>query len=447
MSAPVAPLGGPGHWTGFIDEIVAGGWIDPETGKNERVPYATIVIEESLAGREAELVAPLGLGRRLGIVSDGTTHAVLGARIEAALGGIASCESIVLDHPHADSHHVELLRERTAHLDGIVAVGSGTINDLCKYVTFLDGKKYCVFATASSMNGYTSTTASITLDSGFKVSFAAHAPLGVFIDLRINAAAPVKLKAAGLGDSLCRSTAQVDWWLSHRLFGTAYSSLPFRLQARDEPAMLEHAPGLAAGETDAVGYLHRVLILVGFGVWFVGATHPGSMGEHQISHYIDSFAGAQHPGTTHGQQVGVASLTMARLQHALFARETPPRVRPTRIDRAELASRLGPENADKCIAEWSHKALDEKTADELNQKLDALWPSLREECRSFMLPLETMRGSLAAAGGATTALELGLDPDLYRTAVLHAREMRNRYSVLDLLGDSGELAALVEHET
>jgi glycerol-1-phosphate dehydrogenase [NAD(P)+] len=64
-----------------------------------------------------------------------------------------------------------------------------------------------------------------------------------------------------------------------------------------------------------------------------------------------------------------------------------------------------------------------------------------------MLPLETMRGSLAAAGGATTALELGLDPDLYRTAVLHAREMRNRYSVLDLLGDSGELAALVEHET
>jgi glycerol-1-phosphate dehydrogenase [NAD(P)+] len=447
MSARRPQSPGAGRWTQFIDEIVAGGWIDPETRKNERVPYEAIVIDETLAGREADLVAALRLGRRLAIVSDTKTHAVLGRRIEAALTSFADCTPVVLEHPHADAETVELVRARTALADAVVAVGSGTINDLCKYATFLDGKKYCVFATASSMNGYTSTTASITLASGFKTSFAAHAPRGVFIDLAISAAAPVQLKAAGLGDSLCRSTAQVDWWLSHRLFGTAYSSLPFRLQAADEPQMLAHAAGLAAGATDAVGYLHRVLILVGFGVSFVGATHPGSMGEHQISHYIDSFAGARHPGTTHGQQVGVASLTMARLQHALFARETPPRIRPTHIDRAELETRLDPANARKCIAEWSQKALDERGAAELNGKLEALWPALRAECQAFMLPVEGMRAALAAAGGATTAVGLGLDPAFYREAVLHAREMRNRYSALDLLADSGELEALVERET
>jgi glycerol-1-phosphate dehydrogenase [NAD(P)+] len=64
-----------------------------------------------------------------------------------------------------------------------------------------------------------------------------------------------------------------------------------------------------------------------------------------------------------------------------------------------------------------------------------------------MLPVATMRDALAGAGGATTALELGLDSALYREAVLYAREMRNRYSVLDLLADSGELEALVERET
>jgi glycerol-1-phosphate dehydrogenase [NAD(P)+] len=437
----------PGHWTAFIDEIVAGTWIDPQTHKNERVPYEAIVIDETLAGREATLVAGLGLGRRLAVVSDMKTHAVLGARIEAALAPVAECTSVILERPHADAETVAALRARTASAEALVAVGSGTINDLCKYATFLDGKKYCVFATASSMNGYTSTTASITLPSGFKTSFTAHAPRGVFIDLAISAAAPIKLKAAGLGDSLCRSTAQVDWWLSHRLFGTAYSSLPFRLQAADEPHMLAHAPGLATGSTDAVAYLHRVLILVGFGVSFVGATHPGSMGEHQISHYIDSFAGARHPGTTHGQQVGVASLTMARLQHALLARETPPRVRPTHIDRAELETRLDPDNAQKCIAEWSLKALDERGADEVNAKLATLWPELRAECAAFMLPVADMHAALAAAGGATTAAELGLDPAFYREAVMHAREMRNRYSALDLLADSGELAALVEGET
>jgi glycerol-1-phosphate dehydrogenase [NAD(P)+] len=447
MSADVGDRAGLRRWTRFIDEIVAGTWVDPQTGKNERVPYESIVIDESLAGREAELVATLGLGQTLAIVSDTKTYEVLGRRVEAALASVATCTSVVLDHPHADARTVELLRERTAHVDGVVAVGSGTINDLCKYATFLSGKKYCVFATASSMNGYTSTTASITLESGFKTSFAAHAPRGVFIDLAISAAAPIKLKAAGLGDSLCRSTAQVDWWLSHRLFDTAYSSLPFRLQADDEPQMIAHAAGLAAGDTDAVGYLHRILILVGFGVSFVGATHPGSMGEHQISHYIDSFAGARHPGTTHGQQVGVASLTMARLQHALFARETPPSVRPTRIDRAEMETRLDTDNAAKCIAQWSQKALDAPAAAQFNAKLARLWPELREECRAFMLPVEEMRGALAAAGGATTALELGLDPQLYREAVLHAREMRNRYSALDVLADSGELEALVASET
>lgn len=446
MTSAAAP-GAARHWTAFIDEIVAGTWVDPQTDRNERVPYEAIVIDETLAGREAALVAGLGFGRRLAIVSDTKTHAVLGQRVEDALAPLADCTSVILDHPHADAATVELVRARTADADAVVAVGSGTVNDLCKYATFLDGKKYCVFATASSMNGYTSTTASITLESGFKTSFAAHAPRGVFIDLAISAAAPIKLKAAGLGDSLCRSTAQVDWWLSHRLFGTAYSSLPFRLQAADEPHMLAHAPGLAAGTTDAVGYLHRVLILVGFGVSFVGATHPGSMGEHQISHYIDSFAGARHPGTTHGQQVGVASLTMARLQHALLARETPPRVRPTHIDRADLETRLDPDNAQKCIAEWSLKALDERGAAELNDKLDALWPELRAECAAFMLPVAEMHAALAAAGGATTAVELGLDPALYREAVLHAREMRNRYSALDLLADSGELAHLVEAET
>jgi glycerol-1-phosphate dehydrogenase [NAD(P)+] len=447
MSTDSSPLAARRHWTEFIDTIVAGDWIDPQTGKNERVPYKSIVIDETLAGHEAALVGSLKLGNRLTVVSDRNTHAVLGERVEAALQTIATCDSLILDRPHADEATVALVRARSADADAIVAVGSGTVNDVCKYATFLDGKPYCVFGTASSMNGYTSTTASITLESGFKVSFAAQAPRGVFIDLAVNAAAPIKLKAAGLGDSLCRPTAQVDWWLSHRLFGTSYSSLPFRLQANDEPSMIAHAPGLAAGETAAVGYLHRILVLVGFGVSFVGTTHPGSMGEHQISHYIDSFAGQRHPGTTHGQQVGVASLTMARLQHALFARERPPRVAPTRIDRDELTARLGASNAEKCISEWSRKALDAQGATTLNDKLEELWPTLRAECLAFMLPVETMRDALAAAGGATTAVELGLDPQLYREAVRHSREMRNRYSVLDLLADSGELDALVEHET
>ena len=107
--------------------------------------------------------------------------------------------------------------------DGVVAVGSGVLNDSCKHATFLDGRRYAVFGTAASMNGYGASTASVTLASGLKTSLPSHAPRGIFLDLAVSAAAPTWLSAAGLGDSLCRSTAQIDWWASHRLFGTFYS--------------------------------------------------------------------------------------------------------------------------------------------------------------------------------------------------------------------------------
>ena len=94
----------------------------------------------------------------------------------------------------------------------------------------------------------------------------------------------------------------------------------------------------------------------------------------------------------------------------------------------------------------SKKALDERDAAALNERLAAIWPALRDECRAFMLPVPTMHDTLERAGGATTGAALGLDSAFYRDAVIHSREMRNRYSVLDLLGDAGELPSLAANE-
>src|SRR6185369_6500513 len=256
----------------------------------------------------------------------------------------------------------------------------------------------------------TSTTASITLANGLKVSKPAHAPKGVFIDLGVNAAAPTYLIASGFGDCLVRSVAQFDWWLSHRLLDTFYTELPFDLEVPDEREMMKRAPGLAKGDVEAVGYLHRVLTLCGFGVSFTGMSNHGSMGEHQISHYIDCFAGKKHPGTLHGQQVGVASLTMARLQRQ-------------NLDVPDMKRRYGEEVAQICLAEMAQKSLDEKGAEAFNAKLQELWPTLREELESFSVPVAVMEKALKDSGGPTTAKELGLDVDFYREAVLHAREI------------------------
>ncbi len=53
----------------------------------------------------------------------------------------------------------------------------------------------------------------------------------------MSAAAPKHLAAAGFGDCLVRSVAQIDWWMSHRLLGTAYTDLPYLLTTPDEIAL------------------------------------------------------------------------------------------------------------------------------------------------------------------------------------------------------------------
>ena len=438
--------GPPGGYNALIDDIVAGRWVNPETGEPVRVPYRSVVIAETLDGREADLVAPLDLGDRLAVVADETTYAALGERVARALRPIAHVETVVLDRPHADVEDADRLAERLRGADGVVAVGSGTLNDLCKHVTAGDGRGYCVFGTAASMNGYTSTTASMMLPSGLKVSLPAHAPRGFFADIAVAAAAPKHLAAAGFGDCLCRSTAQIDWWLSHRLLSTAYRAAPYLIQAEDERRMNANAAGIGKGDIAAIGYLYRVLTLCGLGVSFTGMSNHGSMGEHQISHYIDCFAGSRHPGTLHGAQVGIASLTMARLQSLILDRETPPVVGPTRIDMDDMARRMGSDVAAECAAEWRKKALDADAADRLNARMAELWPDLRHECAAFALPAAEMAAMLEAAGGPTTAGELRLKPDLYAEAVLHCREMRERFSVLDVAADAGFLADFAADE-
>ena len=303
-----------------------------------------------------------------------------------------------------------------------------------------------MFGTAASMNGYAASTASVTLANGFKASLPAHAPRGIFLDLQVSAAAPPWLSAAGLGDSLCRSTAQIDWWASHRLLGTRYSATPYALQEGDEPEMLQLAPGLAAGDLQAVGVLQRALTLTGLGVCFTGVSNHGSMGEHLVSHWIDMFAGDSHPGSTHGQQVGVASLAMARLQARILAMEAPPPVRPTIVDEAGMLRRYGPEIGAQCAAEFRRKAMDGAAADAINARAAALWPEFRRELLAFALPLETMRTALAAAGGPTDAAGMGLPAPVWRDAIRYAREIRNRWSFLDWADDAGLLDAFLAED-
>ena len=421
-----------------LQQLMRGEWIDPDGGTPVGVPVRAVAIERSLRGAEAELVAPLGFGRRLAVVSDARTRTVLGQRVERALAALGTVIPVALEgQPHADAHTVETLRRACASADALIAVGSGTINDLCKYAAATDGKPYAVFATAPSMNGYTSTNAAITVD-GHKKSLAAAAPAGVFIDLEVFARAPARMIRAGLGDSLCRSTAQADWLLSHHLLGTSYRRAPFALLAEDEPALLHEPEALLAGDLEAMRALARTLVLSGHGMTICGGSYPASQGEHLISHYIDMFAPAGRDPYFHGEQVAVATLTMARLQEDVIA-AGPPRLRPGAITCALLQRRFGSVAGESCWREFEPKRLSGDAAAKLSQRLADVWDALVRDIRAVTLPASRLATVLARAGGPSTPADIGLSPGFYAAAVRNARFLRNRYTFLDLADDAGQL--------
>jgi glycerol-1-phosphate dehydrogenase [NAD(P)+] len=417
-----------------ILQLLTGQWPDPESGDLLGVPVRSIVIADSLDGIEGELVARLDLGRRLAVVSDPFTHEVLGARVEQALAAAGQVIPIRLrDHPHADDTTVDRIRAATVDADALIAVGSGTINDLCKYAAFQDGKPYVAFGTAPSMNGYTSANAAITV-GGLKKSLAARTPAGVFLDLAVLAAAPPRMIHSGLGDSLCRPTAQADWLLSHLLRDTPYREAPFALLAGDEGALFESAAALLSGDLEAMRRLARTLVLSGLGMCLSGGSYPASQGEHLISHYIEMMGGTDLPPSFHGEQIGVTALTMARLQERML--EDVPVVRPTVVDAADLAAHFGAETGAACARELAAKALSSAAADALNDRLSRDWPAIRDRIAAVHRSAADLQRTLAAAGAPMQPATLGWPAPFYRTAVLRARQIRRRYSFLDLAGDA-----------
>jgi glycerol-1-phosphate dehydrogenase [NAD(P)+] len=332
-----------------------------------------------------------------------------------------------------------LVGRAAGHVDALVAVGSGTITDLTKYAAARAGKPCVAFGTAPSMNGYTSPSAAITVD-GLKKSLPAVAPAGVFLDLGVLAAAPARLVRAGLGDSLCRPTAQVDWLLAHLLRGEPYREAPFALLAEDEPGLLAESEALVRGDRAAVARLARTLVLSGFGMAICGGSYPASQGEHLISHYAEMLGATDWPPSFHGEQVGVATLAMAALQEEVL-RGPAPQLGATRTDEKALVRHFGPELGPACWRELARKRLDSGAAETLTRRLAENWEKVRGRLLSVARTAGELRGALARAGAPVTPEALGWPRAFFRDAVLHAREIRNRWTFLDLAADAGRLEA------
>jgi glycerol-1-phosphate dehydrogenase [NAD(P)+] len=123
--------------------------------------------------------------------------------------------------------------------------------------------------------------------------------------------------------------------------------------------------------------------------------------------------------------------------------DSPPVFRPDTQTEAEFRARYGDELGTSCWHEFAGKRLDNSRAEALNERVSQRWDAIREAISAVLLPSSQLCAVLAGAGADLTAEAIHLSRSFYEEALLRCREIRNRYTFLDLAADTGRLAANV----
>lgn len=395
------------------------------------------------------------------VVSDEHTWKAVGSRVvETLRAGGRTVRSLILE-PRAGEDHVVCEDGMIASLETLVAtsdrihviaVGAGSINDICKVASHRRGLPYVCVPTAASMNGYTSSIAAV-LSGGVKRTWPVHQPMGVFADVDVIREAPLVMNRAGFGDLLSKPYCQADWLLSHFVRGVAYSAEAASVLDGPWNDMVEAAAGIGAGESRATHVLMETLLVSGFSMAMAGTSAPASGAEHLISHYWDMEEHGQDRPVRglHGTQVGigtrVSSRTLARLvqlepEDLLRAARAASMRRPD--DRwIDGIGDVHPELTDEIVAEIQEQfRKKQRHGEALTTELETLserWTEVREALAAILIPTERVDRALEEAGCIARPSELGVSREHMIRTILNCRHIRARYVNFDLLDDLGLL--------
>ena len=268
-----------------------------------------------------------GLGyKKVFIVADVNTWEAAGARaaVELREAGI-TFDKVILDYEEVIPDEQVIGEIMTAYpmgYDLVLGIGSGTLNDLCKFVSHRLGIDYIIFATAPSMDGFVSIGSALMLHH-VKTTLDCQGPVAVIGDTDILSAAPMKLIAAGLGDTLGKYTCLLDWKLAHLINGEYYCQEVVDMVETALETVKEQSAKVQTRDPEAVKAVTEALVLTGIAMSFVGNSRPASGCEHHFAHYWEMTALMEgRMPANHGTQVGVGMILAMKLYHKL-AKEQP----------------------------------------------------------------------------------------------------------------------------
>jgi glycerol-1-phosphate dehydrogenase [NAD(P)+] len=317
-----------------------------------------------------------------------------------------------------------------------VAVGSGSITDITRFVSFHRRSNFIAYPTAASVDGYTSAGAPSVI-RGFKKTVYCHSPLGVFADLAVLSAAPQEMTASGFGDMLGKYIALADWRLGELLWHeTRDEAISERVrQAVDR--CVERVSDIGQASPAGIQALMDGLIESGLCMLDANNSRPASGTEHQISHHLEMKLLWNHkPAVLHGAKVGAATIIAAeyyerlrQLSRAELVLQLAKARRPDRDHYEREIEQAYPGIEAIVLGEQqAFISLSDTDYAQLKQRLLDNWPAIQEIAAAVPAP-QQLSAWLQQAGGETNLGALGFSDAEIQEAVEYSHLLRNRFNV------------------
>ena len=440
-----------------IDQLL-GASFSCSCGREHSTCFSRMILEEDALEKLPALLKELGFQNPY-LLCDTNTYEACGRTVSEILNAADIHYSIKIlespavgDLPADEEAFGKVCMAFPKDADLVISIGSGTINDLGRYLSYITGLEFILVLTAPSMDGCVSGVAPL-IQNHIKITFPAHAPLAMVGDLKILSQAPMKMLSAGVGDILGKYNCLTDWKLSAIVNDEYYCETIEQIMRSAIDKTMLAAKNLKERRPEDIRTLTEGLVLSGMAMDFAGSSRPASGAEHHLSHFFEMmFLFDGIPAVLHGTKVGIGTVMALRMYNELAKMEKPDfaKLRETVSERPDPAAweaemkRVYREGA-PMIIDLERKAR-RNSPENLLRRLNAIeahWEEIHALAQAVPRA-EEIAQVLESLGAPTKAEQVGVDPAYIADGILFAKELRDRYTILQLLWDIDRLEEMKE---
>ena len=396
-------------------------------GKEHKIMVKDIIIESEAIKKLSMIMEKEGF-KNITIICDENTYAAAGEEIKEIIpkGKFINLKS---ENLHANEIAVQKVYECLAvKNDVLIALGSGTIHDITRYVAYNKDIPFISVPTAASVDGFVSTVVAMTW-RGYKKTFTAVSPIYVVADTDIFKEAPYRLTASGVSDLIGKYTALVDWKISSIVIGEYICNKVCNMEIDAVNKLCECVDDLVLGKSEAYEQLMYALILSGLAMQIIGNSRPASGAEHHMSHLWEMEVINKHLDAYHGEKVSVGLILVMEEYKKIKKSIENGRCRVKKYYGLE-------EDILKEVfksREMYDSIMKENTPDPLLNVNKVILQNRLESIAEILEKLPTLdfvKNTLKRAKAVTTLEEIGLSNDIKQNSIRVSPYVRSRLTLM-----------------